>query len=82
MLDRTTTRLDKHVNTLMEVLGRKPGEWVTRSDIAKALEKRRLSSYDIAMLEILHNKGMIEIELRDNRTPIGYEFVYRTSQPT
>lgn len=79
MLDRTTTRLDKHVNTLMSILQRKPGEWVTRSDIAKALEKRRLSSYDIAMLEILHNKGMIEIELRDNRTPIGYEFVYRTN---
>jgi predicted transcriptional regulator len=79
MLDRTTTRLDKHVNTLMDILRRKPGEWVTRSDIAKALDKRRLSSYDIAMLEILHNKGMIEIELRDNRTPIGYEFVYRTN---
>lgn len=80
MLDRTTTRLGKHVDTLMSILRRTPGEWVNRSDIAKALEKRRLSSYDIAMLEILHEKGMIEIELRDNRTPIGYEFVYRTNE--
>lgn len=80
MLDRTTTRLGKHVDVLMNILRVTPGEWLTRSDIAKALKKRRLSSYDIAMLEILHEKGLIEIELRDNRTPIGYEFVYRTSE--
>ncbi len=80
MLDRTTTRLGKHVDVLMNILRLTPGEWVNRSDIAKALKKRRLSSYDIAMLEILHEKGLIEIELRDNRTPIGYEFVYRTTE--
>jgi hypothetical protein len=62
----------------MNILRSADGEWVTRSDIARALEKRKLSPYDIAMLEILQEKGLIEIQHRDNRTPIGYECVYRT----
>jgi hypothetical protein len=34
------------------------------------------------MLEILQEKGLIDIQHRDNRTPIGYEFVYRTTEET
>ncbi len=82
MMDKSITRLGKHTDALLHVLRGSPGEWFTRSDIAKALEKRKLSSYDIAMLEVLESQGVVEIQHRENRTPIGYEFVYRTaSQP-
>lgn len=77
MIDKSTSRLEKQSHLLLAVLRDSPGEWLTRSDIAKALEKRKLSPYDIAMLEFLQEKGLIEIQHRDNRTPIGYEFVYR-----
>lgn len=77
-MEKSTSRLGKHTDLLLEILKAAEGEWLTRSDIARALEKRKLSPYDIAMLEILQEKGVVEIQHRDNRTPIGYEFVYRT----
>jgi hypothetical protein len=80
MIEKITSRLGKQTDILMNVLRESPGEWFSRSDIAKVLEKRKLSSYDIAMLEILQEKGLIEIQLRDNRTPIGFEFVYRVPE--
>ncbi len=80
MVEKVTSRLGKHSDILLSVLRDASGEWLTRSDIAKLLEKRKLSSYDIAMLEFLQEKGLVEITHRDNRTPIGYEFVYRITE--
>lgn len=77
MVEKVTSRLGKQSDVLLSVLRDASGDWVTRSEIAKMLEKRKLSSYDIAMLEFLQEKGLVEIKHRDNRTPIGYEFVYR-----
>lgn len=36
--------------------------WATRDMIAWAIKKKRLNAYDIAMLELLANEGMIEAE--------------------
>ncbi|MAS37349.1 MAG: hypothetical protein CL610_25330 [Anaerolineaceae bacterium] len=80
MVEKVTSRLGKQSDMLLRVLKETPEDWLTRSDIARLLEKRKLSSYDIAMLEVLQEKGLIEIEHRDNRTPIGYEFVYRITE--
>jgi hypothetical protein len=77
MVEKVTSRLSKQSDILLNVLSESPDDWLTRSDIARMLDKRKLSSYDIAMLEILQEKGLVEIQHRDNRTPIGYEFVYR-----
>jgi hypothetical protein len=77
-VNKSISRLTEHSDRLLEVLKQRPGEWVSRSDIARILEKRKLSAYDIAMLEILEHQGVIEIKHRDNRTPIGFEYVYRT----
>jgi hypothetical protein len=80
MVEKVTSRLGKQSDLLLKVLRQTAGEWLTRSDIAKLLAKRKLSSYDIATLEFLQEKGLIEIEHRENRTPIGYEFVYRVTE--
>ena len=80
MVEKVTSRPGKQSDMLLRVLKETPEDWLTRSDIARLLEKRKLSSYDIAMLEVLQEKGLIEIEHRDNRTPIGYEFVYRITE--
>lgn len=79
-MEKVKSRLNKQSEMLLGVLKEHPGEWLTRSEIARILDKRKLSSYDIAMLEILQEKGLIDIQHRDNRTPIGYEFVYRTTE--
>lgn len=80
MVEKVTSRLSKQSDVLLSVLKESAGEWLNRSDIARMLDKRKLSAYDIAMLEILQEKGLIEIQHRDNRTPIGYEFVYRATE--
>lgn len=78
MIEKTTSRLRPQTERLLEILKPFSGDnWARRADIARGLEKRKLSSYDIALLEILQEQGVIEIMLRDNRTPIGFEFVYR-----
>lgn len=81
MVEKSISRLEKQSDILLNILREDPGQWFTRSDIAKAIDKRKLSSYDIAMLEILQAQGLVEIRHRENRTPIGYEFVYRTADP-
>jgi hypothetical protein len=80
MVEKVTSRLNEQSDRLLNVLKDAAGDWLTRSEIARMLEKRKLSAYDIAMLEILQEKGQVEIQHRDNRTPIGYEFVYRATE--
>ncbi len=80
IVEKITSRLSQQSDVLLNVLKDAPNEWITRSEIARMLEKRKLSSYDIAMLEFLQEKGLVEIKHRDNRTPIGYEFVYRATE--
>ncbi len=79
-VERTTSRLSIQSELLLRVLRSAEDDWLTRSSIARQLRKRRLSAYDIAMLEILQEKGLVEIQHRENRTPIGYEFVYSATE--
>jgi hypothetical protein len=79
-VEKITSRLSRQSDVILNVLKEASSEWVTRSELARMLEKRKLSSYDIAMLEFLQEKGLVEIQHRDNRTPIGYEFVYRATE--
>ncbi len=79
-VERMTSRLSVQSDVLLQVLRNASGDWLTRSSIARRLRKRRLSAYDIAMLEILQEKGLVEIQHRENRTPIGYEFVYSATE--
>jgi hypothetical protein len=80
MFEKTTSRLEKRSSRLFDVMKESPDRWFNRSELAKAIDKRKLSAYDIAMLEILQARGLIQIEFRDNRTPIGFEFVYRLAE--
>ena len=64
-MERTTSRLSVQSNLLLRVLLSAGGDWLTRSSIARRLRKRRLSAYDIAMLEILQEKGLVEIQHRE-----------------
>ena len=79
-VERRTSRLSMQSDRLLNVLRNAEDDWLTRSSIARKLRKRRLSAYDIAMLEILQEKGLVEIQHRENRTPIGYEFVYSATE--
>ena len=62
---------------ILEVLQEKPGAWLKRKEIALALGKRRLTPYDIELLQRLCDEDLAEIGRRSNPTPIGYEYAYR-----
>jgi hypothetical protein len=70
------SRLTEQAQKLLEILRDTRIEWMNRKDIARAIGKRRLTPYDIALLELLQDKGLVEIKSRPNGTPIGYEWVY------
>ncbi|MBL8165566.1 MAG: hypothetical protein JNJ61_26520 [Anaerolineae bacterium] len=73
---QSTSRLTEQAQKLLEILQKKGNVWMNRKDIARAIGKRRLTPYDIALLELLQDKGLVEIQSRANGTPIGYEWVY------
>jgi hypothetical protein len=62
---------------LLEALKSKPGQWFKRKEIALAVGKRRLTPYDIELLQRLCDEELIEIGKRPNPTPIGFEYAYR-----
>jgi hypothetical protein len=64
---------------ILEVLDSKRGHWMKRKEIALALGKRRLTPYDIELLQRLCDEGLAEIGKRPNPTPIGYEYAYRAT---
>jgi hypothetical protein len=62
---------------LLEVLRDRPNRWLKRKEIALALGKRRLTPYDIELLQRLCDEDLAEIGKRPNPTPIGFEYAYR-----
>jgi hypothetical protein len=72
----TSSRLTEQAQKLLEILRNDRVQWMNRKEIARAIGKRRLTPYDIALLELLQDRGLVEIQSRPNGTPIGYEWVY------
>jgi hypothetical protein len=69
--------ITEHALKLLEVLQQQDGQWMTRRAIAEGLGKRRLTPYDIELLQRLCDERLAEIGKRPNPTPIGYEYAYR-----
>lgn len=74
----TRKRLTEHAETLLEIIRRSGGEIVTRSDIAKALDKTRLNVWEVKLLDDLIGEGYIEGEKKPVKSPHGYEWTYKS----
>lgn len=55
------------------------GDWMSRSDIAKAIGKKRLTPYDIQLLEQLVSEQRAEVMKREKRGYITFSWVYRAA---
>jgi hypothetical protein len=77
ILPREKPRITPQAERLFNILQAAGGEWMSRRDIARALDRRKLAPYDIGMLDTLQAAGLIDCGKRPNQTPIGYEWVYR-----
>jgi len=54
-----------------------PGEWFSRSDIAKLRGKKRLNPYEIGVLDLMAERGLIQRREVEIGGPIGYQYQYR-----
>ena len=52
-------------------------DWMTRDELAKALQKNRLNPHDIVLLDRLAVASLIDTRKRDRPRRIGFEFIYR-----
>lgn len=73
---RPPTEVTPHGEKLLQAL-RSAREWMNRKAIAHAIGKRRLTPYDLALLELLVSQGKVEVEKRDYDSVIPYQWVYR-----
>lgn len=64
-------------NLLRGVLQAEAGKWLTRAYIAKQLGRKRLTPYDIAILEYMVTVGMIEAR-QAARGVAGKRWEYRS----
>lgn len=51
--------------------------WMTRAELATAVDKKALNKWDIVLLEKLTSAGFIESRQVTRPGPIGYEWQYR-----
>jgi hypothetical protein len=74
---RPPDKVTPHGERLLAILQSAGGKWLDRREIAQAIERKRLTPYDIAMLELLVKLGEAEAEQRPVPGPIAYEWIYR-----
>lgn len=74
--ERPTGELTPHMKKILDAL-RSAGDWMNRSELAKALGKNRLTPYDVQILDELATAGTVEAVRRDKPGFIPYEWVYR-----
>jgi len=74
-LDAHLQSLTAHQLKIVQTVYNAGGSWLTRSKVAKALGKRRLTPYDIDCLKKLTDIDLIETSTQPTTAP-GSEFAY------
>lgn len=78
MLKELVMKLPNKAKRLLSIIQDAPSQPVGRSYIAGVLNKKRLTTGDLAYLDVLATNGFIDARKVDsNETPIGYEWQYR-----
>ncbi len=75
--DPHTAQRPPQAERLMEVLKSRRGVWLSRSDIAEQLNKKRLNPGETALLDMLAALGEIEVQRVNDATPMGYHWEYK-----
>lgn len=69
-------RITAHGEKLLDRLRQRPNEWFTRREVAFLIDKKRLTPYDIAMLDLLVERGYICHEKEEGYSREGYRWRY------
>lgn len=79
-LDEHMQELTPHQLKIVQAVYDAGGTWLTRSKVAKALGKKRLTPYDINCLKLLTDMELIETSTQPTTAP-GSEFAYIYHMP-
>lgn len=69
-------RVTAHAQKLLDGFEERRNQWLTRRDIAKMIGKKRLTPYDIDLLDLLAERGLIRMEQEEGFSKEGYRWVY------
>lgn len=79
-LDAYIKKLTPHQRKILQIMYDANGEWLTRAMVAKRLDKRRLTPYDINCLTMLSDKKILKTETQPTTAP-GSDFAYIYTMP-
>lgn len=74
-IDAHMQELTPHQLKIVQAVYDGGGKWLTRSKVARALGKRRLTPYDINCLKMLTDMGIVETSTQPTSAP-GSDFAY------
>jgi len=74
--DGKPKRLTPHALKMEAALGRGRNQWHTRLEIARAIGKKRLTPYDIDLLDLLAEMGRIRVRQTEGYSREGYRWEY------
>lgn len=74
-IDTHLRELTPHQIRILQAVYDGGRRWLTRANVAKALNKRRLTPYDINCLKLLAEKGIIDESTQETTAP-GSDFAY------
>lgn len=69
-------RITEHAQKLLDGLNKRPNQWLTRKDVAVMIGKKRLTPYDIDLLDLLAESGHIRMEQEEGFSREGYRWIY------
>jgi hypothetical protein len=69
--------LDEKSEIILKAIRDLGAGWHGRAEIAKALDKKRLYTEDVLVLDHLVEKGLLEIQRQDIEGPIPVRWEYR-----
>lgn len=68
--------LTEHTQKIYHAILQQPDQWLTRAQIARLIGKKRLTPYDIALLDWLVDAEMIVCQQEQGFSREGYRWVY------
>lgn len=74
-LDASLRDFTPHQFKILEVLYNAGGQWLTRIQLARALNKQRLTPYDINCLKMMTERSLIHTSTQPTSAP-GSDFAY------
>ncbi len=69
-------RITAHAQKILDAIHKRRNQWLTRAQIAQGLGKRRLTPYDVTLLDFLTDSGHIQSKKEEGYSREGYRWVY------